>query len=140
MKNYHSRKKYYKKISIRRRTKIFFRKLFYIMFLVLFIGIAGLITYDKDLAKSKFDYYVNALSQELNFSLIRIEVEEPLKYCTSIKQLLTKIKPGTSIFLVSIQDIKDELELLDCVHKITVIRQLPDTITIKVQEKQPIAI
>lgn len=135
-----NRDKHYKKIGIKRYIRIFLRKLFFGTFLVLFLSIAGFATYDPDLFNSKFDHYVNLISNELNFSLNKIEVHESTKYCTSIKPFLANIEPGTSIFLVSITEIKSELEQLDCVNKVMISREYPDTILIEVEEERPVAI
>jgi cell division protein FtsQ len=135
-----TRNKHYKKISIKRYIRIILRRVFLALFLILALIITTLIIYDKELVTNKFYSYVNVLSQKLNLSLNKIEVQESIKYCTTIKPFLSHIEPNTSIFLVSITDIKNQLEQLDCIDNLTIKRQYPDTIKIIVKEKQPIAI
>lgn len=135
-----NRDKHYKKIGTKRYVRIFLRKLFFSIFLIILISISAVFAYDKELVTNIFNKYVDDISQKLNFSLKKIELEEQLKYCPSIRNLLSDIKPNTSIFLISITDIKTKLESLDCVGSVDIEREYPDTIKIQVNEKQPIAI
>ncbi len=135
-----NRNKHYKKIGAKRYIRIFLRKLFLSIFLIILISIVVVFAYDKELVVNTFNKSVNDLSQKLNFSLKKIELQEQLKYCPSIRNLLGDIKPDTSIFLISITDIKTKLESLDCISSVNIEREYPDTIKIQVHEKQPIAI
>ncbi len=135
-----NRNKHYKKIGTKRYIRIFLRKLFFLTFLITLISITALTVYDKEFVGIIFDKYINDFSKKINFSLKKIELQEQLKYCPSITNLLDDIKPDTSIFLISITDIKTKLESLDCIASVKIERKYPDTIKIQVYEKQPIAI
>lgn len=135
-----NRDKHYKKIGTKRYIRIFVRKLFFLIFLIILISLTSLILYDKEFVVTTFEKHVNDFSKKINFSLKKIELQEQLKYCPSIRNLLDNIKPDTSIFLISISDIKTKLESLDCIGSVGIEREYPDTIKIQVHEKQPIAI
>lgn len=140
MKQQHSRDKHYKKINLKRRARIAVRKIIYTCFTVLALGIAGFASYNPELANQQFKTYVNQLSSKTGFALRQVEVNEVCHYCTSAKPILKTIQPGTSIFLIDIEDIRSQLEQQSCIKAAKIRRHYPDIIVIEIIEQKPIAI
>lgn len=131
---------HYKKIGMKRGFRIAVQRFFYVLSLLVFLFVAGLASYDNELFSSHLEHYVDQISNKIGFAIKRVELDEPLNYCTSVKPLLQDMKPGMSIFLVPINSLRERLEEIDCVENASIKRVYPDTIDIVIHEKTPIAI
>ena len=122
-----------RKLRVRRQKGIFIAKIIIILVL---LAIGGLIYVNSNRISENF-YQITA---NLGFIVKDVTVEGQ-KYTSNDKiSKLLKIKPGTPIFSISLQDIKRRLEAIEWIKYVIVERNLPNAIHISVVERTPIAL
>ena len=137
----------YKKFASNQNRSIrtFIKLIFIRLFLVVFILGSLLGTYyyffKKDELKAQIANKIGYYCRHFNFIVKDILFNEYDKtYCIDLKpsSYFQKFK-NTPILLVDINEIKNNVEAIDCVSQATVHRILPDKIDIQVTTKQPSA-
>jgi len=98
-----------------------------ILFFISFVLPGG-----KLVAESAYLFFTEEI-----FDIRKIKVENNIFFRTEEIVDLSKIKEGKNIFDIKIFDIKDNIEKNRNVDKVIVTRMIPDTIQIKVYEKNP---
>jgi len=112
-----------RKLKIRKQKNAFIAKIVWLLLVLLLIG--GLY-----LNIPRFANYFYNLTANIGLVAENITIEGQ-KYTDNAKlSQVLRIKPGTSIFAVSLSELKNRLELLDWVKYSIVERRLPNTIHI----------
>lgn len=111
------------------------------VFFLILLGIISSAFLYRNLIESFLENAYFNFSNHLGFSLKKVNYNQQVRWCKDIQELdLLGDNYKKPIFSVTIDDIRKNLEHIDCIDKISIKRILPDTIEINVTEKIPVVI
>ena len=130
----------YKLLNLKRKISLWtFRGgVFFSVVVVLFFGYS--FYFNKNLLPNFLIKNIDILSHRLNYLVDNVVVIGEDDNCKIADvSVLDKYK-GTSTLLISVNEIRKDLESTDCISKVSVTRLLPNKIRINIEPRKPIAI
>jgi cell division protein FtsQ len=130
----------YKLLNLKRKVRFWWiRASFALCFVIVFL-FAYLFYFNQSLLPEFIAKKVEKLSQQLGYIVQEIEVVGEDDNChVADVSMLDKYK-GMSTILVSVDDIRKDLESVDCIGQVSVSRVLPSRLRVSIEPRMPIAI
>ncbi len=130
----------YKLLNLKRKVRFLWIRASLALCVVVVFLFAYLFYFNQSLLPEFIIKEVDKLSQNFGYIVEEIEVVGDNDNChVADVSMLDKYK-GVSTILISVEDIRKDLESVDCVGQVSVSRMLPSKLRVSIEPRVPIAI
>ena len=130
----------YKRLNLKRKVRLWMFRFYIALSIVLVFFFAYSFYFNKNLIPGFLIRNIDQLSHRVNYLVSDIQVIGEDDNCKVADIPVLEKYKGVATLLISVDDIRNDLESIDCVGKVDIMRVLPNKIKVMIEPRVPIAI